>query len=99
MSAYIVFMRLHTRDQSKLDSYARHVPETTAGRSVKFLARFGRHEVLEGAGVEGVAILEFPTIEEARAWYDSPTYRSAAQDRFVGGDYSAVIIEGSDAGK
>jgi uncharacterized protein (DUF1330 family) len=38
-----------------------------AGHPATFLARFGHCEVKEGAGVEGVAIIEFPTIEAARA--------------------------------
>ena len=30
---------------------------------------------LEGAATEGTAILEFPSIEAAKAWYSSPFYR------------------------
>jgi quinol monooxygenase YgiN len=30
---------------------------------------------LEGAATEGTAILEFPSIEAAKAWYNSPVYR------------------------
>ena len=94
MPAYIVISRLHTRNQSELDLYAKQGPAFMAGHNVKFLARFGTCEVMEGAAVEGVAILEFPTIAEARAWYSSPAYQEACKHRFQGGDYSAVIIEG-----
>jgi len=48
----------------------------------------------EGATVEAVAILEFPTFAEAKAWYAGPAYQEASQHRFKGGDYSAVIVEG-----
>jgi uncharacterized protein (DUF1330 family) len=50
--------------------------------------------VKEGAGVEGVAIIEFPTFAEAKAWYESPVYQEASQHRFRGGDYDVVIVEG-----
>ena len=59
-----------------------------------FLARFGACEVKEGAGVESVAIIEFPTFAEAKAWYESPVYQEASQHRFRGGDYDVVIVEG-----
>jgi uncharacterized protein (DUF1330 family) len=59
-----------------------------------FLARFGGCEVKEGAAVEGVAIIQFPTFEEAKRWYESPTYQEASQHHFRGGDYNIVIVEG-----
>jgi len=65
-----------------------------AGRSFKSLANYGPYEVLEGPGVEGVVILEFPTRAEAKAWYESPAYQKAVQHRFVGADYSAILVEG-----
>ncbi len=97
MAAYIVIMRLHTRNPAELGAYAKDAPAFLAGHAVKFLARFGPCEVVEGPAVEGVAILEFPTAAEARAWYRSPAYQAASQHRFLGGDYSAVIVEGADA--
>jgi uncharacterized protein (DUF1330 family) len=36
------------------------------------------------AAVEGVVILEFPTFEEAKAWYDSPAYRKVREHRYKG---------------
>jgi uncharacterized protein (DUF1330 family) len=65
-----------------------------AGHPATYLARFGPCDVKEGASVEGVAIIEFPTFEEARAWYESPAYQEASQHRFRGGDYNIVIVAG-----
>jgi len=39
------------------------------------LAAYGRYEVLEGSDLEGVVIVEFPSLEAAKDWYDSPAYR------------------------
>jgi uncharacterized protein (DUF1330 family) len=44
--------------------------------------------------VEGVAIAEFPSIEMAKAWYNSPAYQEAARHRFKGAVYNGVIVEG-----
>jgi uncharacterized protein (DUF1330 family) len=50
--------------------------------------------VIEGAEVEGVAILEFPSFEEAKAWYENPIYRKAKKHRLKGGIYRAIIVDG-----
>jgi uncharacterized protein (DUF1330 family) len=94
LAAYIIFTRLRTRNHSELDLYKKQAPVFLAGHSIKWLANFGSCEVLEGAAVEGVAILEFPTFAEAKAWYESPAYQEASLHRFNGGDYSAIIVEG-----
>ncbi|HBO44640.1 MAG TPA: DUF1330 domain-containing protein [Planctomycetaceae bacterium] len=94
MAAYAIFIRESTRDASELDAYSQRAGGTLAGHPVSVLAAYGRHEVLEGPEVEGVVILEFPTIDEAKAWYDSPAYREAREHRFKGADYRAVIVEG-----
>ena len=64
------------------------------GHAITPRALYGRQEVLEGEAVEGVAILEFPTFDEAKAWYDSPTYREVREHRYKGADYRAVIVQG-----
>ena len=55
---------------------------------------YGKGETLEGAPIDGAVILEFPTIEAAKAWYDSDAYRAAREHRFKGADYRAFITEG-----
>jgi uncharacterized protein (DUF1330 family) len=95
MPAYIVFTRLRTRNPEEIRRYSEQAADFLAGRRIKFLARFGRFEVKEGGGVEGVAILEFPGFDEAQAWYESPAYQSARQHRHGGADYSAIVVEGA----
>ncbi len=41
-----------------------------------------------------MAIVEFPSFDEAKAWYDSPAYREAREHRFKGADYRVVIVQG-----
>jgi len=94
MPAYIVFTRMRTRNQAEIDTYAKQAPFFFEDRPLKWHARFGKHEILEGPGVEGVAIIEFPTFEDAKAWYNSPAYQEASKHRHLGGDYSAIIVEG-----
>jgi uncharacterized protein (DUF1330 family) len=94
MTAYAVFIRESTRDPAEMEKYSQMAGDTLGGHRVKILAAYGRHEVLEGPDVEGVVILKFPSIEAAKAWYESPEYREAREHRFKGATYRAVIVEG-----
>jgi uncharacterized protein (DUF1330 family) len=94
MAAYIVFTRESTTDAAELAAYAREVRATFEGHPIKILAAYGTQEVLEGAAPEGVVIVEFPTIAEARAWYDGPAYQTVVKHRWRGASYRAVIVQG-----
>ncbi|CAN7705090.1 DUF1330 domain-containing protein [Caballeronia sp. LjRoot34] len=50
--------------------------------------------MLEGPDAEGVLILEFPSFDAARAWYQDPVYQDASMHRFVGSDYRCILVEG-----
>jgi hypothetical protein len=39
-------------------------------------------------------MLEFPTFEEAKAWYSNPAYQAASAHRFKGADYRTIVIDG-----
>jgi uncharacterized protein (DUF1330 family) len=77
-----------------LKLYADKLMATFEGHQVKILVAYGRHEVLEGEPAEGVVILEFPTFEAAKAWYDSPAYQSERERRFKGAIYRGLVVEG-----
>ena len=94
MSAYMVFIREKTLDQSELKAYWAKVRATMEGHPIKVLAAYGKHVTLEGPEVEGVVVAGFPSVKEARAWYDSPAYQDAAQHRFRGAVYRGLIVEG-----
>jgi len=97
MTAYVVFTRENTSDPSELAIYSRTAGAAREDHALTPLAFYGKHEVLEGPPIEGAVILSFPTIAEARAWYDSPTYQAARVHRLKGSDYRVFIIEGVDA--
>jgi uncharacterized protein (DUF1330 family) len=94
MAAYFVFTRHSTRDPKELETYSKMAPATLAGHPVNLHVAYGHHEVVEGPEIEGMVILEFPTIEAAKAWYNSQAYREAREHRFKGAEYSAVIVQG-----
>ncbi len=93
MPALIVFMRDRVRDKAEFDVYSGLAGPTLAGHTVKPLVAYNRCETLEGAPTEGAVILEFPSMEAAKAWYDSPAYREAREHRFKSADYRVFITE------
>jgi uncharacterized protein (DUF1330 family) len=94
MSAYAIFTREKTLNQAEMDIYHAQVQATLAPHDVKLLAAYGPFEDLEGLPTEGTVIAEFPTMEAAKAWYDSPAYREVRLHRFEGAIYRATLVQG-----
>jgi uncharacterized protein (DUF1330 family) len=94
MSAYFIFTRDKTLDQAEMDIYHEQVRATFAGHDIKLLAAYGPFEDLEGHPTEGSVIAEFPSMEAAKAWYDSPAYRKVRVHRENGAVYRAVLVQG-----
>ncbi|MDR6935461.1 MULTISPECIES: DUF1330 domain-containing protein [unclassified Luteibacter] len=96
MTAYVVFIRESTQDPDELATYNATVKPSFEGHPIAFHALYGDYEVLEGPPVEGVVIVSFPTMDEARAWYHSPAYQAVAQHRFKGATYRSILVQGVD---
>jgi uncharacterized protein (DUF1330 family) len=94
MAAYIVFTREKLRDKAEFDTYSSMAGATMAGHTVKPHVVYGQCETLEGAPIEGAVIVEFPSMDAAKAWYDSDAYKAAREHRFKGADYRVFITEG-----
>ena len=95
VSAYLIFTRDKTLDEHELATYLKQAPATFAGHEVKSLALYSPHEDLEGPSTEAVVILEFPSFEAAKDWYNSPSYRKAREHRFKGGRYRVTLVQGA----
>jgi uncharacterized protein (DUF1330 family) len=94
MSAYFVFIREKTLDEGELERFWESVQGAMQGRDIKLLAAYGHHEVFEGPATEGVVIAQFPSMDAAKAWYNSPAYSEARQHRLKGSVYRAILVEG-----
>lgn len=94
MVAYVVFTREKMRNPEEYERYREKARPAADGHPLKPLAVYGKHEMLEGAAIEGAVVLEFPTVDAAKAYYRSPAYQDAIQHRFLAADYRAFIVEG-----
>lgn len=99
MPAYIIFIREEpVKDQAAIQAYSASNRANAALFVDKYkfkpLAVYGALETLEGDAADGVVLAEFPSLADARAWYDSPEYQAALPDRFKGAHYRAIMFEG-----
>lgn len=94
MAAYIILIREKLRDEDAMARYAKAAGDARGDHKITPLAFYGKHEVTEGAAADGVVILSFPSMPEAKAWYESPEYKAARAHRFQGADYRVIFVEG-----
>lgn len=95
MPAYVIFLRESpVHDPAAMAIYSGGSRDRPRDPKLKPLAVYGALEALEGQSPDGVVILEFPTVEDARNWYYSPAYQAAAEHRKKAADYRAVIVQG-----
>lgn len=99
MAAYMIFQRQGpVRDQAAMDEYLSltmpHAQEFGAKYGLQPLVVYGALEGVEGMTPDGAIILQFPTMSDAKAWYNSPEYQRAAPHRARAADYQAFIVEG-----
>ena len=94
MPAFMVFTRERMRDEKEYEIYKQKNRVAMQGHSIKKHVLYGKYKVLEGPEVQGVVILEFPSVADAEAYYDSPAYKEAREHRFKGADYRVIIVEG-----
>ena len=94
MSAYVVYVRDRITDPEEFKKYEESAPAASVGHPITPLAFYGAVETLEGPLVDGAVILEFPTVSDARASYNSPLYQAALKHRLKGAEYRVFIVEG-----
>lgn len=94
MTAYVI-ARVEISDRDRYEDYKKLTPSAIAEHNGRFLVRGGPAETLEGADeTRRVVVIEFPTAEDARAFYDSPGYRQARAVRAGAADMEMVLVEG-----
>lgn len=95
MAAYIVFIREgNVFNAAQMEQYANKASAIENKFGLKPLVIYGHMEALEGKAAEGVVLLEFPSLEEAKAWYQSPAYQAALEHRKQAADYRVMLLAG-----
>ncbi len=95
MPAYLIVTREEpVADADSFAEYRRRTREI--GGEIALVPRvvYGATEALEGDAPDGVVVLEFENMDEARAWYNSPGYQDALPFRLKSAKHRAFIVEG-----
>ena len=94
MSAYFI-VDLEVTDPVGIEEYRKQVPATIEKYGGRYLVRGGKHETLEGDWQpRRVIVLEFPSVEQAKRWYDCEEYRGLKALRFKTAQTNLILVEG-----
>ena len=92
MSVFIV-SRVDIRDPEQMAAYMQAAPATVAAFGGTYIVRSGNIEVVEGdQRCDSVVVLEFPTREQALAWYHSQEYRPLRDLRQASASASIMLV-------
>src|SRR3569832_100806 len=96
MPAAYVIVQMNITDLDRYKQYMATALETVKACGGEYLVRGGRSETLEGKWApHRIGVLRFPSYEQAKAWYDSETYRRAREHRVGATEYfEMVLVEG-----
>jgi len=94
MAAYII-VDIQVQDPIRYEEYKKLAAPTVAAYDGKYVVRGGAAEVLEGEWEPGrVVVLEFPTLERAREWWDSDAYGKAKWIRYESAESNMIVVQG-----
>ncbi len=86
--------RLNVIDQKGVAEYAKRAGPVILKHGGRFLARGGNFVVLEGKEYSRNVIIEFPSLDQAVACYNSPEYREAALFLEGAAERELCVVEG-----
>lgn len=94
MAAYVV-VQVEVQDPERYETYKKLVPPSLEAYGGRFVVRGGKTETLEGAwSPERFVILEFPSVDQAKAWWGSPEYAEAKALRHATAHSEMIVVEG-----
>ncbi|MGC1379228.1 MAG: DUF1330 domain-containing protein [Anaerolineales bacterium] len=94
MTAYII-LDIEVTDPEGYKEYIKLGPLTVALYGGKYIARGGKSENIEGDWQpRRIVMLEFPSVEQAKAWINSPEYAPGRELRHKYATSKAIVVDG-----
>lgn len=95
MAAYII-VQVSVNDPQRYENYKSMVPPTLEPYGGRFLVRGGAVENLEGSwNPVRIVVIEFDSVESAKAWWGSDEYAEAKALRQATADTEMIVVEGA----
>lgn len=94
MSAYVI-VNVEIHDPVRYQEYMKRVPPTLVPYGGRFIVRGGGAEKLEGSlEPKRVVVLQFDSLERARAWWSSAEYAGPKAIRQSASTTDMIVVEG-----
>ncbi len=94
MPAYVI-VNTRVSDPTRIQTYRDLAEQSIKQFGGTYLVRGGQLSVLEGTyHPERMVLVEFPTLDRARAWYASEAYAEAKQARAGIAEFEMVLVDG-----
>ena len=94
MAAYVI-AHVRVEEPELYEDYRSQVLATIEAHGGRFLVRGGKAELLEGTRDPArVVVLEFPSYEAAKAWYESDEYRPLIEIRQSASTGDLILADG-----
>jgi uncharacterized protein (DUF1330 family) len=94
MPAYVI-ADVTVHDPDGYAEYAKENNATVPEHGGRFIVRGGPVEVAEGDWDPGrVVVIEFPSMEDLKAWWNSDRYQAAAEIRRANSTGKILFVEG-----
>ena len=96
MTAAYIIVDMQITDMEQYKQYMAAAPAAVKAAGGEYLVRGGRFEVMEGHWQPArVAMLRFPSFEQAKAFYDGEMYRAARAKRAGATQFfNMILVEG-----
>lgn len=96
--AYLI-VEMNITDMEQYKQYMAQAPAHVKAFGGEYVVRGGRHEALEGDWQpHRVALIRFPSYEQAKAFYDDGNYKDVRKLRLGATEYfNMVLVEGVSA--
>jgi len=95
MAAYLI-AEVEITDPTGFEEYRKQVPATIEKYGGRYVVRGGATESLEGGWQpKRIVVLEFPSLDQAKRWYNSPEYREPLALRLRTTNSRAIFVEGA----
>jgi uncharacterized protein (DUF1330 family) len=96
MPAYLI-SDITLRDRESFEVYRSRAADAIHKFGGRYLARLGEIQTLEGTwNPKMIVVVEFPSLERAREWYQSPEYGRALEVRDKALSRNLILVDGMD---
>jgi uncharacterized protein (DUF1330 family) len=94
MAAYLV-VDIEVTNPAQFEEYKKLAPAAIAKYGGRYLIRGGAYEAIEGDWKpQRLTVVEFESMEKAKAFYNSPEYQVAIKTRKGAAKFKALLVQG-----